>query len=98
MIHLPTHAEHFYDVHRFDFKTCVEVDTNGSPHILSLVEGDAVRLETAHGSQCFHYAETFVVPAATGHYQLINEGETPVKVIKAFMKPENTEKPEVSHD
>ncbi len=41
-IHLPTHYEHFYDVHHLEFNTRIDVRTEGSPHILSLVEGDSV--------------------------------------------------------
>ena len=88
LIHLPTHPDHFYDVHRFDFTRSIEASTDGSCHILSLVEGEAVTLETANGRrQRFAYAETFVVPAAANHYRLINDGPNPVRVIKAFVKP-----------
>ncbi|MCC7446068.1 MAG: class I mannose-6-phosphate isomerase [Anaerolineae bacterium] len=87
LIHLPTHSDHFYDVHRFDFACRVDVNTDGACHILSLVEGQAITLETANGCrQRFAYAETFVVPAAAQHYRLINEGAAPVKVIKAFVR------------
>jgi mannose-6-phosphate isomerase class I len=87
-VHLPTHPEHFYDVHRFEFRDQVEAETAGSFHILSLVEGRSIILEVGGYRRRFSYAETFVVPAAAGRYRLINEGETEVKVIKAFMKPE----------
>jgi mannose-6-phosphate isomerase class I len=87
IVHQPTHAEHFYDVHRLEFTSKIEVDTNSSFHVLNLVEGDSIMLETANGmQQRFSYAETFVVPAAAGHYRLTNLGSSPVKVIKAFMK------------
>lgn len=87
IIHLPTHAEHFYDVHRLEFATHIEVETHGSPHVLSLVEGQVIDVLTANGhTQRFSYAETFVIPAAAAHYQLINRSSAPVKVVKAFMK------------
>lgn len=87
LVHLPTHPEHFYDVHRFEFSDTVEANTNGSCHVLSLVEGQSIILETAHGlRQRFSYAETFVVPAAAGSYRLISANNQPVKVIKAFVK------------
>jgi mannose-6-phosphate isomerase class I len=87
LIHLPTHPEHFYDVHRFEFNSSVEADTAGSCHIMSLVEGESMVLETANGQrQRFNYAETFVVPAAAGHYRLINEGDQTARVVKAFIK------------
>lgn len=88
VVHLPTHPEHFYDVHRLEFSQSVEVETNGSVHVLNLVEGQSIILETSQGMrQQFNYAETFVVPAAARRYRLINQGTQPVKVVKAFMKP-----------
>jgi mannose-6-phosphate isomerase class I len=86
--HLPTHPSHFYDVHRLEFETSVSVHTDGSPHLLMLVEGTSILLETQRGKvQHFNYAETFLVPAAADHYQLINEGTLPAQVVKAFLKP-----------
>lgn len=87
IVHLPTHEQHFYDVHRLEFDTHIDVNTDGSFHVMSLVEGSSVLLETPDGMrQRFNYAETFVVPAAAGRYRLINEGDGRAKVVKAFMK------------
>ena len=89
VFHLPTHPSHFYDVHRIEFNTSVSVRTDGSPHLLMLVEGTSIRLETRRGRhQRFNYAETFTVPAAAASYELINEGTTPAKVVKAYLKPD----------
>ena len=87
LVHLPTHTEHFYDIHRFEFDTQITAQTTRSFHALSLVEGESVLLETANGmTQRFNYAETFVVPAAAGSYTLTNEGKGRIRVVKAFMK------------
>jgi hypothetical protein len=88
IVHLPTHAEHFYDVHRLEFTHEISLQTDHQCHVMSLVEGTSLILETEHGmSQRFHYGETFVVPAAAVSYRLQNESPSPAKVIKAFVKP-----------
>ena len=86
--HLPTHPAHFYDVHRFRFEDTLDVRTAGSCHVLSLVEGSSVRVETAEGlTPRFAYAETFVIPAAAERYRLVNEGDGPAMAVCAFVKP-----------
>jgi len=87
LIHLPTHCKQFYDVHRFEFDSEVECHTAGSPHVLSLVEGTSVIVETKSGmKQQYSYAETFVIPAAAETYRLINAGSQRAMVVKAFIK------------
>jgi mannose-6-phosphate isomerase class I len=44
LVHLPTHADHFYDVHRFEFDSNIEAETGDSCHVMSLVEGTSVLL------------------------------------------------------
>src|SRR5699024_7720224 len=87
VIHLPTHDDHCYDIHRLEFVDEIKVETNGSCHVMSLVEGSSIILETDNGLRSrFNYAETFAIPAAAKGYRLINEGEEPAKVVKAFVK------------
>ena len=86
-IHLPTHREHFYDVHRYEFKDSLQISTDGSCHILMLVEGTSVSVKTKNGfHRQFHYAETFVIPAAAESYILINDSTKEAKIVKAFLK------------
>jgi mannose-6-phosphate isomerase class I len=87
LVHLPTHADHFYDVHRIEFDSKITTETANVCHVLMLVEGESILLETADGSKHqFAYAETFVIPAAARSYTLTNLGSTRAKVIKAFLK------------
>lgn len=87
IFHLPTHSLHFYDVHRMEFTSTLQVSLSGSPHVLNLVEGEWVILETPSGLRHrFNYAETFIVPAAAGSYRLVNETRRALKVVKTFLK------------
>lgn len=88
IVHCPTHPLHFYDVERLEFERPVESSTNHSCQVMSLVEGNGVLLETESGHRArFHYAETFVVPAAAGRYRLSSADGSPVKVVRTFVKP-----------
>ncbi len=89
VVHLPTHPDHLYDVHRLEFTTAIDVSTDDSAHVLNVVEGEWITLETAGGMRRrFHYAETFIVPAAAGAYRLVNGGKREAKVVKTFLKPD----------
>ncbi|WP_232538837.1 class I mannose-6-phosphate isomerase [Chitinophaga tropicalis] len=87
--HLPTHREHFYDVHRIEFDTEVSFTTGNCCLVMMLVEGTAITVKTSGGSTTYHYAETFVIPAAAEKYSIINNGEGRAKVIKAFIKEDH---------
>ncbi len=87
VIHLPTHPDHFYDVHRLEFEREMEVETGGTCHVLNLVEGTFIAVETECGpARRISYAETFIVPAAAGRYRLVNGGTGTAMVVKAFVK------------
>ncbi|MBC7913859.1 MAG: class I mannose-6-phosphate isomerase [Pyrinomonadaceae bacterium] len=89
LIHVPTHQQHFYDVHRIEFDSKVTIETNNVCHVLMLVEGASILVQTADGTSTeFHYAETFAIPAAAQSYTVTNQGSSRAKLVKAFCKDE----------
>ena len=96
LLHLPTHKAQFYDVHRFEFEDSVSSTTDGSCHVLSLVEGSEIELKTAGGlasaSTMLKHLLFQPPPAVTAS---INKGETPAKVVKAFIKNSHEQAPGV---
>ena len=65
------HETEFIETRRHWFRAPVTHDTEGSVHVLSLVEGDRIVVTSPDGRfEPFEagYAETFIVPAAVGRY------------------------------
>jgi predicted NBD/HSP70 family sugar kinase/mannose-6-phosphate isomerase class I len=84
---LPTHPEHFYSIHRITLTGSTRIGTEGRCHLLMLVEGKSLTVETSQGkTYVLHYAETFVLPAAAGEYTLTNTDTSPIIIIKSFVK------------
>ena len=75
----------FFAVHRIDFEEAVDEDTAGRFHVLNLVAGEQVELESAQGVHDLAFAETIVVPAAVGRYRLRRARGGACKVVKAFV-------------
>lgn len=87
--HLPTHPDHFYDVHRYRLHDgqSLRIDTRNRCHVWMVVEGAGVEIETADGrSECYAYLETFILPAAAGSYTLRNTSGGDLLMVKAFVK------------
>ena len=74
-------------MHRLDFEEAVEDDTDGRFHVLNLVEGEEVEIETEAGDvHALAYAETIVVPASVGAYRVRRRrAAAGCKLVKAFV-------------
>ena len=73
-------------MHRLEFDKEVTVNTGDSCNVLMLVEGSSILVKIGEELHQFHYAETFVVPAAVKSYTIINQGSGKAKLVKAFIK------------
>lgn len=85
------HASEFLETRRTWFTKPVLHDTKGNLHVLNLVEGEAVRVESptnAFPAMEIHYAETFIVPASVGQYLIRPLGKTdqPMATITAYLR------------
>jgi mannose-6-phosphate isomerase class I len=87
LYHLKTHPLQFYDVHRYEFQSELSIQTEHRCLVMSLVEGSSVVVQTENGMRRrFNYAETFIVPAAAKSFRIENEGRSPAKLLKVFVK------------
>jgi mannose-6-phosphate isomerase class I len=79
--------ELFFAVDRLDFENEVAVETRGRFHVLNLVAGEEVAVETARGdSHSLAYAETLVIPASVSGYRLERRRGPACKVVRALVK------------
>jgi hypothetical protein len=81
--------EMFFEVRRLtlDADHKLPDDTAGRFHVLNVVAGDGVRIETESGTvHDLAYAETIVVPAAVGRYVVNGVGGSSVMVVKALVR------------
>jgi mannose-6-phosphate isomerase class I len=86
-LELGRHPDLFFAVHRLDFEEEAEDDTEGRFHVLNLVAGDEVEIETAAGAvHPLSYAETIVVPAAVGPYRVRRLRGPACRVVRAFVR------------
>lgn len=86
------HQLEFIETRRHWFTGSTSHETQDTVHVLNLVEGEEVVVESpANAFEPFvvHYAETFIVPAAIGEYKISPTGKSTGKscaTIKAFVR------------
>jgi mannose-6-phosphate isomerase class I len=85
------HPLEFIETRRHWFTGPVEHNTGGTVNVLNLVEGPAAVVESPSSDfepLVVHYAETFVVPASVGRYDIrpVGEPETPLATVKAYIR------------
>jgi hypothetical protein len=79
----------FFEVRRLELEPDATLpdDTNGRFHVLNVVDGTGVVVETEVGDRHdLAYAETLVIPAVVGGYEIRTMDDAPVKVVKALVR------------
>jgi len=85
------HALLYFSLRNLVFDTVMEDDTADDFHVLALVDGEHVRVESAEDPQHFfelNMLDIVVVPATFGKYRVINLGVGTAVLHKTMLKPE----------
>lgn len=79
----------YYSMRRLEFEKQIEDNTNGKFHVLSLVDGEKVSVESYDHPE-LNYTQEFmdvvVVPANMGRYVIKNLGDQPISIHKTMLK------------
>ncbi len=80
--------EMFYEVRRVTVEagSCAPDDTNDRFHVATVVSGPGAQITSNAGSFRLAYAETVVVPAALGKYEIEPLGPSGVRLVKAVVR------------
>ena len=95
------HEREFIDTRRHWFTKPVLHHTGGGVNVLNLIEGDEAVVSSPDGSFdpfTVHYAETFIVPAKVGEYQIEPAGRSRGRrcaTLKAFVRRQSKPTDEV---
>ena len=87
--HTGLHELEYLETRRYWIKDEVVVDNEANVNMLNLIEGSQCRIESLDGSfEPFevHYAETFIVPAKCNKYKIVNETDSTIGVIRAYVR------------
>ena len=79
----------YFTLRRFEFEKEIEDDTNGRFHVLVLVDGERVKIESLDHPEYGYiqnYMDMVVVPANVGRYVVRNLGNQPVCIHKTMLK------------
>lgn len=79
----------YFSLRRLEFEKEIEDDTNGKFHVLALVDGEKVVVQSLENPElCYtpNYLDIIVVPASVGKYVIKNLGYGPVCMHKTMLK------------
>lgn len=79
----------YFSLRHLEFEKEIEDNTNGKFHVLSLVNGEHVVVQSVENPElCYYqnYLDIVLVPASVGKYKIINLGNQPVTMHKTCLK------------
>ncbi len=79
----------YFTLRRLEFDKQIEDNTNGKFHVLTLVDGEKIRIRSKENPERYFDAEFMdmvVVPATIGEYVVENLGVEPIRVHKTMLK------------
>jgi hypothetical protein len=79
----------YFSLRRLEFEKSIEDDTAGKFHVLNLVDGEQVIIQSVDNPELQYvqtYLDVVVVPAGTGRYIIRNMGNQPVCIHKTMLK------------
>jgi len=79
----------YFSLRNLVFKHEIEDDTKGTFHVLALVDGEHIRVESCNDPELAyeaHSLDILVIPASMGKYRIINKGLGVVTVHKTMLK------------
>ena len=74
---------------RLEFEKTIEGNTEGKFHVLTLVDGEEVLIQSIDNPELSYtqqYLDVVVVPANMGKYKITNLGNQPVCIHKTILK------------
>lgn len=79
----------YFSLRRLEFSDSMKDDTRGVFHVLTLVDGEKVKIQSAADpGHCYiqNFMDMVIVPASMGEYEIINLGNQPVRIHKTLLK------------
>lgn len=79
----------YFSLRRLDFLDTIKDSTNGVFHVLTLVDGEKVKIESTNNSDYFYiqnFMDIVIIPASFGEYIIRNLGNQPVCIHKTLLK------------
>ena len=87
--HTGLHELEYIETRRYWINDEVIIDNQANVNMLNLIEGNSCRIESIDGSfEPFdvHYAETFIIPAQCNKYKIVNNTDSKIGVIRAYVR------------